>query len=311
MKFELTHLNKFTLSVLLFICAYHLFSLLIQGSYLISLFFLGAAMMTGRILINKQSKTKKSPYVHYLYALSASWLALFLMLFTANEPLTTLGVWFCILILCTSILLKIKHGLYFNGVALTFYWAFSFLISNKAFIFIESAFALTIVLLIASIIQIIISDLKTKLSIALKTDSLTGCIQPNTFKHELEKVVQLHHRYETPFSLICISYQNYFNTENDLQIWLKELTHLYQSRLRKTDILCRFTAQKFMILLPSTNSKNADTLLSDLQNSTNAYEFSFKQSSTKETKNPTLNFSTETFNKNENIEDWFEKIQSQ
>tara|TARA_R110001599_G_scaffold79315_3_gene214897 strand:+ start:1010 stop:1942 length:933 start_codon:yes stop_codon:yes gene_type:complete len=310
MKFELNYLNKFTLSVLLFICAYHLFSLLIQGSFLISLFFLCAAMITGRILINEQSKTKKSPYLHYFYALSTSWLALFLMFTVTNEQPSTLGIWFCSLILCTSILLKTNHALWLNTTALAFYWAFVLLVSNKATIFIESAFALTIFLLIASITQKSIHDLKNKLNIALKTDNLTGCIQPNTFRNELEKVIQLHNRYATPFSLICIKYQNDFSTENDLQIWLKELTHLYQSRLRKTDILCRFTTQKFMVLLPSTSSENAEALLFDLKNCTNAYEFSFKNSLTETIENPILHFSTEVFIRNENIENWFNKIQS-
>lgn len=310
MRLELKHLNKFTLSVLLFICAYHLFSLLMQESYLISLFFLFAALITGRILINEQSKTTNSQYLHYCYALSAAWLALFLMFTVANSQPSTLSIWFCTLMLCTSILLKTNHALWFNTIALAIYWAFSFLQSSETSIFIENAFALTIVLFITSITKKSIHDLKNKLSIAQKTDNLTGCIQPNTFRYELEKVVQLHNRYETPFSLICIKYQNYFRTENDLQIWLKELTHLYQSRLRKTDILCRFTTQKFMILLPSTNNENAEALLFDLKNCTNAYEFSFKHSLTETTENPVLSFSTEAFIKNENIENWFNKIQS-
>ena len=254
MKLELNHLSKFALSVLLFICAYHLFSLLMQGSYLISLFFLSAAMITGRILISEQNKTTKSPYLHYVYALSAVWFALLLMLIVANTQSSTLNIWFCTLMLCTSILLKTKHAFWLSTIALATYWSFSFLASSKAANFIENAFALTIFLFVTCITKKSIHDLKQKLNIAQKTDNLTGCIQPNTFRYELEKAVQLHNRYETPFSLICIKYQNYFRTENDLQIWLKELTHLYQSRLRETDILCRFPTQKFMNLLTSKNN---------------------------------------------------------
>lgn len=309
MKLELNQLNKFTLSVLLFTCAYNLFSLLMQGSYLISLFFLCAVMITGRILINEQSKTTKSPYLHYLYALSAGWFAFLLVLTAANTQTSTLNIWFCLLMLCTSILLKSKHAFWLSTIALAIYWSFSFLATNKTTTFIESAFALTIFLFLTSITNKSIHDLKNKLNIAQKTDNLTGCMQPNTFRYELEKVVQLHNRYATPFSLICIKYQNYFKTENDLQIWLKELTHLYQSRLRKTDILCRFTTQKFMILLPSTNNKNAEALLSDLKNCTSAYEFSFKHSLTETIEDPVLSFSTEAFIKNENIDNWLNKIQ--
>lgn len=309
MKLELNNLNKFTLSVLLFICAYHLFSLLMQGSYLISVLFLCPAIITGRILINEQGKATKLPYLNYFYALCAAWSALLIMFTLVNTQTSTMSVWFCILMLCTSILLKTKHAFWLSTISLAIFWSFSFLASSKTTIFIENAFALTIFLFITSITQKSIQDLKNKLNIAQKTDNLTGCIQPNTFRYELEKVLQLHNRYETPFSLICIKYQNYFRTENDLQIWLKELTHLYQSRLRKTDILCRFTTQKFMILLPSTNNENAEALLSDLKNCTRAYEFSFKHSLTETIENPVLSFSTEAFIKNENIDNWFNKIQ--
>ena len=310
MKFELNPLNKYALSALLFVCVYHVFSLLLYGSYFICLVFLCAAFISGHALINAQSNTKYILYSQYFFTLIASWLAVFMMFFSVNEQSATLGIWFGILIFCTSILLNTRHALWLNLIALTIYWAFSFFRSGTTFIFIDSALALTIILLISSVIQTVIHDLKTKLNTALETDNLTGCIHPSNFRHELDKVVQLHNRYETPFSLICIKYQNHFSTEHDLQTWLKELTHLYQSRLRKTDILCRFTTQKFMILLPSTTNKSAEALLLDLENCANAYEFSFKNSLTETVDNPTLNFSTERFIKNEDIDNWFKKIQS-
>lgn len=311
MKFELNHINKFALSVLLFVSIYHVCSLLLQGSYIVCFFFLCATIITGRALVNEQNITKNLFYSQYFYVLIASWLAVFLLSFSANDQLSTISIWFCILILCTSMLLKPNHAFRLNLVALTIYWFFSFFRANTTFIFIESAFALTIMFLVSSMIQKIIHELKTKLSIALETDILTGCIQPNAFKHELEQAVRLYNRYEIPFSLICLKYQSYFSTENDLQTWLKELTFLYQSRLRKTDILCRFTAQKFMVLLPCTNSKNADVLLLDLKNSTNAYQFSFKQHLAEAVKDPTLTFSTEIFTKNENFDEWFKQVQAQ
>ena len=123
--------------------------------------------------------------------------------------------------------------------------------------------------------------------------------------------MQLYDRYKTPFSLISIKYQSRFVTEADLQTWLKELSSLYQTRLRKTDVLCRFNTQKFMILLPSTNIKNAQALAQDLENCVSAYEFSFKQASSMVEESPTLSFSAESFENDENIEDWFRKIQSQ
>ncbi|MFT6028304.1 MAG: GGDEF domain-containing protein [Oleiphilaceae bacterium] len=308
MKIELNHLNKSALSALLFICVYHVFSLLMQGSFLVGLTFLCAAIFTARSLINEQKKPKKT---QYLYVLLSSWLTLFLMFFTVNVQTSISGLWFCILILCTSILLRPDNSFRLNTIALVIFWVFAFLESSKTFFFIENALALTVILLLSGLIQTFIYQLEAKLSIAKDTDSLTGCIMPTKFKIELEKVVQLHDRYETPFSLICVNYQSHFNSEEDLQTWLKELSHLYQSRLRKTDIICRFETQKFMILLPSTNNNNAQAVSQDLNNCTSVYEFSYKNTSSKSIKSPTLVFSSETFRKNENIDDWFINIQSQ
>lgn len=308
MKLELSHLNKSALSALLFVCIYQVFHLLLNGSFVICLFFLCAALVTGRTLINEQISSKKAFVSRYQYALYSAWLALYLLLFTADDPSETLGVWFCILILCTSILLNPSHSLRLNIIALVIYWVFAFLISEKPLNLIESALGLTVSFCLMSLIQRFIFDLEAKLNTAKETDKLTGCIQPSVFKNELEKVVQLHERYSTPFSLVCIKYQSHFSIESHFQTWLIELVNLYQSRLRKTDVLCRFDTQKFMILLPSTNTTNAEALILDLKSCANAYEFSYQHEAIQ---SPTLSFTTEIFLKGENIEDWFKKIQSQ
>lgn len=304
-------LNKSALSALLFLCVYHVVSLLMQGSFFVGFIFLGATIVSARTLINEQNNTHKTIHNNYAYALGCAWLAAFVLLFSDNNSISSIGVWFCILIIGTSILLKQSHSLKLNSITLIIFWAFAFLESAKTFILIESAIVLTIIFILSGIIQRIIYDLELRLTIAKDTDSLTGCIKSNAFIIELEKVVQLYERYETPFSLICIKYQSHFNTEAELQIWLKELSSMYQSRLRKTDVLCRFNTQKFMILLPSTNIKNAEALSLDLENCASAYEFSFKNEPSILSEPPSLNFTSETFTKNENIDDWFRKIQSQ
>ena len=311
MTLNLNHINKPALSALLFICVYHVVRLLMQGSFVVSLVFFSAALLCAHTLMKEQNNTQKSFHNNYAYALGSTWFAILVLLFTTNNQTSAIAIWFCILIISTSILLKPAHSLRLNSIALIIFWVFAFLESAKTFILIEKALALTVVFLLSGIIQKLIYDLEAKLNIAKETDSLTGCIQSDTFKTELEKAVQLHERYETPFSVICIKYQNLFNTEADLQTWLKELSRLYQSRLRKTDVLCRFNTQKFMILLPSTNITNAKALSIDLENCVSAYEFSFKSGSSITSESPTLTFSTETFVKNDNIDDWFRKIQSQ
>ncbi len=311
MKLEQSHVNKSALSALLFICVYHVVSLFIHGVFIAGFMFLCAAVFCGRILINEQKHNEKPQHTHYASAIGCTWLAIIVLLFTVNTPTPAIGIWFCITMLGTSILLRPTYSFSFNAIALSIFWMFAFMELAYSFIYFESALALSIILILSSIIQGHLVDLKADLNTAKETDNLTGSIQPTAFKAELEKVVQLYDRYETPFSLICIKYQNNFTTEADLQLWLKELSSLYQSRLRKTDIFCRFNTQKFMILLPSTNTQNADALLEDLKTCATAYEFSFKNESSSFIKPPTLSFSAESFVKDETIEEWFRKIQSQ
>lgn len=308
MKLNSKQLNRLALGALLFISVYHVISLLMAGSFAVSMVFLFAAILSGRTLVHEQLNTRTPFSSHYIHVSSSTWFALVLMLYTSTHAYSTLGVWFGIVILSTSILLNQNLSLRVNLFGLISYWIFAIFLSEKTFHYINTALGLSVLFLISQIIHKRILDLEAQLLLTQKTDRLTGCILPSNFQTELQKVVQLYERYNTPFSIIIIKYESSFNADSDLDLWLKELAHLYKSRLRKTDILCRFNTQKFMVLLPSTNIESAQTLAEDLHNCAQKYEFSFK----KTTNNyPTLSFATETYKNSEHLEGWFRKIQSQ
>lgn len=306
MKLELKKLNKSALAILLFVSIYHALSLLIHKAFGVSFLFALTSVFTARLLLLEERKSKDQKK-HYLNLILATWLALFVLLLKADLVSGFLGVWLSIVIICTSLLLKPVVAFRVNIGVLTVYWLLSLFYFDTSFVYIETALALSIIILLTMMMNQQFHALKTKLKIAKKTDPITGCIQSNEFKMELDKLVQLHERYATPFSIICIKYESSFTLENDLDVWLRELSQLYQSRLRKTDILCRYSTQTFMILLPSTNNKNAEILSSDLEKCASAYQFSFQENQFQE---PSLLFTTETYENNTNLVDWLRQIQT-
>ena len=92
MKLDLSHLNKSALSAVLFICVYHVFSLLIHGSFIVALMFLCAAVFCARTLINEQIHTHKPFHNKYTYILSSVWLSLIVLLFTSHNQATSIGI---------------------------------------------------------------------------------------------------------------------------------------------------------------------------------------------------------------------------
>ena len=237
MSFDYKHLNITALSAVLFMSVYHVFSLILHGTFIISFLFLFNAVLSTLAILeaNKQPDTNTKLT---LYVLLLSCFSLFVYMLSHLNTVNSLSLWFCIVVFSSSILLTSSQALRLNLLTLLLYWAVILLFTSNPFQLIESALALTLITILISILSQITKELKNELDLSRKTDPITGCIQPNEFKPELAKVTQLFERYNTPFSLICIKYDSSFPSENDLQTWLKELAQLYQSRLRKTDILC-------------------------------------------------------------------------
>jgi GGDEF domain-containing protein len=309
MKLEYHHLSKSALAGVLFTAVYQLASLTLSGSISLGCIFLFSALFSAYLLIDEQLTPNQDHQTHYFLLLLGSWLPLFVLLYAQNLNSTSFGVWFCVLIFCSFVLLNPSRALRINGLALLIFWLYV-LISETRLSNIETGLALSLISVLMGIINQQVNNLHDKLDIARKSDQLTGCMLPEQFKYELDKAHQLYQRYGTPFSLISIEYATSFVSEIDLQTWLKEFAQLYQSRLRKTDALCRFNSHKFMILLPSTNKVNASRLSNDLEKCAAAYQFSFLKLAHECEQNPLLSFSILNYSGDETSKRWLRSLQS-
>jgi len=147
-------------------------------------------------------------------------------------------------------------------------------------------------------------------------DVVTGCLNAQQFKQEVRKAAGLHGRYATQVSHLALK----FDDEGDLlrilgqasyEIYLRELAQVCQSRLRNTDVLCRYGEGLFMVLLPSTDHMNATHLAKDLVKSCDAYDFSYanekRNKIAKSLQKIQLNYQICQLNQNENWESWLSR----
>jgi diguanylate cyclase (GGDEF)-like protein len=94
------------------------------------------------------------------------------------------------------------------------------------------------------------------------TDSLTGAYNRRYLELQAETCVRTRDRYGRPTSLLLLDL-DHFKLINDRfghtvgDVALQRLVALVQQRIRKTDILCRFGGEEFVVLLTETNAANA------------------------------------------------------
>ena len=113
---------------------------------------------------------------------------------------------------------------------------------------------------------------KDELTKLATTDPLTGLFNRRYFFEFAEKELERSRRYEHPLS--CIMFDlDFFKEVNDSyghifgdQV-LIEVVRLCQLSLRQVDIFARFGGDEFIILLPETNSSNAQQVAKRLQES--------------------------------------------
>jgi len=129
-----------------------------------------------------------------------------------------------------------------------------------------------LVSLLASYISITLSNIKLfedvkELSI---TDSLTGLYVQKYFKEVLNEEVKIAKHYERDLSLAIFDIDN-FKQINDTyghnvgDEVLIRFGDLLRTRLRETDILCRYGGDEFTVLFPDTNYKTAAEICEEIR----------------------------------------------
>ncbi len=107
-------------------------------------------------------------------------------------------------------------------------------------------------------------------------DHETGLYNQKYCLAELKSTCARSVRYDYPLSLLSISIANLFeNTyeEKERQRILKSVGGLLTALTRDSDVVCRYSRQHILILLPFTEKENSELLIERIQNTLNAHDF--------------------------------------
>ena len=94
-----------------------------------------------------------------------------------------------------------------------------------------------------------------------RVDPMTGLYNRGYFEHCLRRQVDLHHRYQTPVSLIMIDVDNFKYINDNYghpagDEVLKALAKIVLDSIRQVDIACRYGGDEFIVILPSARKKD-------------------------------------------------------
>lgn len=111
-------------------------------------------------------------------------------------------------------------------------------------------------------------------------DSLTGLYNRRHFENVLKLELLRAERHHHPVSLIFFDV-DYFKIYNDTHghpmgdVVLQEIASLVQSRVRDTDIVCRYGGEEFIIVLPYTTKEDARRLAEDIRKTVSIHRFPY------------------------------------
>ncbi|MDC7125412.1 MAG: GGDEF domain-containing protein, partial [Spirochaetales bacterium] len=111
---------------------------------------------------------------------------------------------------------------------------------------------------------------KKRLKELAETDPLTGLFNRRAFMTYLHYEISRKKRYNSPVSIVIIDI-DHFKRVNDLyghdagDEVLKTLSELLQQNCRRSDRICRWGGEEFLLLLPETTARNANILAEKLR----------------------------------------------
>ena len=111
---------------------------------------------------------------------------------------------------------------------------------------------------------------KLQLNDLANTDSLTGLLNRRAFSEILKLEHEKYLRYKEKFSLLIIDI-DHFKSVNDVyghsagDETLKVFSDAVKTHLRKSDTLCRWGGEEFLILLPNSDEKSSQILAEKLR----------------------------------------------
>lgn len=150
--------------------------------------------------------------------------------------------------------------------------------------------SLLVNLLISLIVTVVVMGLawltigtyQSKLELMATTDKLTGLNNRQMFDPILEQKFNLSRRNNSQLSIAILDIDK-FKSINDLyghpfgDTVLQEASLLLKSAVRKSDVLCRWGGEEFVILFPDTSIEQAHKIASKIQHLFNQHHFTFKE----------------------------------
>ncbi len=110
------------------------------------------------------------------------------------------------------------------------------------------------------------------------TDDLTGLFNRRYFNERIEREVQRSRRYKRPLTVLMIDI-DYFKNYNDINGHLmgdeilKQIGHILEDNVRKSDILARYGGEEFVVILPEIEKTRALQVAEKLRSTIEAKEF--------------------------------------
>jgi len=127
----------------------------------------------------------------------------------------------------------------------------------------------------------VMSVLKAKndeLSALALHDALTGLPNRNSMEHELEKLIQLSKRYETPLSFVMVDIDHFKQVNDKLghdagDRVLRQTTDIIIKNIRSTDSVFRWGGEEFLIVTPHTDLEGARLLAEKVRTTYQSSDF--------------------------------------
>lgn len=116
------------------------------------------------------------------------------------------------------------------------------------------------------------------IEVLARTDSLTGLWNRRHFEDTVEVEIERARRYGTPLSLLALDADHFKRVNDDLghhagDAVLRELARLIDGQIRRSDLLCRWGGEEFMILVPESDAAQAAAMAEKIRQAVSAHDF--------------------------------------
>jgi len=116
------------------------------------------------------------------------------------------------------------------------------------------------------------------IEVLARTDSLTGLWNRRHFEDTLEAEIERAQRYGTPLSLLALDADHFKRVNDELghhagDAVLRDIARLIGVRIRRSDVLCRWGGEEFMVLVPGTGVRQAAVMAEKIRQGIAAHVF--------------------------------------